>query len=210
MRRHLVWVLPAALAAGIVSMPSFAATHAKIIKYTCMGTEHVIFDNTNIYPVASGATRPVFTTHGKAYCVTYIQTYHWNGGKGPGIATGFVGLSGQTAASRGGKHSLGSWRVTASNGQNNAPNVNWHLHVQRLRAGNLVAEQAIARRVLHRRRHARRHREVTSYSRARGAQRSSMCPVFQITAAPAHVTTNRPTTKMPSMFRSSHAAFATI
>lgn len=76
----------------------------------------------------NGGARPTFSTGGKAYCVTYIQTYHWNDGKGPGIATGFVGLSGKPG-SLGGPGSLGSWPVTATNGQNNAPNVNWRANV---------------------------------------------------------------------------------
>lgn len=119
----------AASVAILGASTAFAATPtAKITKYHCEGAERVLFNNTNGFPVANGGARPTFSTHGKAYCVTYIQTYHWNGGKGPGIATGHVGLS-AVGTALGAPGSVGSWAVTATNGQNNAPNVNWRANL---------------------------------------------------------------------------------
>ena len=124
-RRHRILGSLAVLGlGGVIAVPGLAAGHAKSRHWTCTGGERTIFDNTNVGLVGNGGTRPSFSTGGKAYCVTYIQTYHWNNGKGAGLATGFVGLT-ATGSSVGGPGSIGSWKVTASSGQGGAPNVNW-------------------------------------------------------------------------------------
>jgi len=125
---RIIWWFSPLLAAGLVAAPGLAAGHSKGRKWVCTGAERVIFDNTNVGLVGNGGRRPSFSTGGKAYCVTYIQTYHWNNGKGAGLATGFVGLTG-TATALGGAGSVGSWKVTASSGQDNAPNVNWRANL---------------------------------------------------------------------------------
>lgn len=59
-----------------------AAKRTPLSSYVCQGSQITLFDNTNGYEVANGGTLPVFSTKGKAYCLNYIQTYHWNNGKG--------------------------------------------------------------------------------------------------------------------------------
>ena len=81
--------------------PGGANSAAPISSYVCSGAQITLFDNTNGSPVTSGAAAPTFSTNGKAYCLTYIQTYHWNDGHGaaPGhlslirISTSPPGLS---------------------------------------------------------------------------------------------------------------------
>ncbi len=94
--------------------------------YTCSGKQITLFDNTNGNPVGNGGAPPTFGTGGKAYCVTYIQTYHWN--NGAGAPPGTLGLK-----SSGGSGALpatiGPFAAKASAGQNNAPNVNWYVYV---------------------------------------------------------------------------------
>src|SRR5207244_3032532 len=73
----------------------------------------------------NGATEPTFSTGGKAYCVTSIQTYHWNGGKGK--APGTLGL--KHVSGPAGFATVGPFTAVGSAGQNNAPNVNWQANV---------------------------------------------------------------------------------
>jgi hypothetical protein len=96
--------------------------------YTCSGKQVTIFDNTNGGLVANGGAPPTFSTHGKAYCVTYIETYHWNSGKG--AAPGKLGLK-RVAGPAGPaiKTEIGPLQAKASAGQNNAPNVNWYVGI---------------------------------------------------------------------------------
>ena len=121
------WVSPLLAA---VAAPAFATGQASLPHWTCAGSERVIFDDTNVGLVGSGGRRPTFSTAGKAYCVTYIQTYHWNNGKGAGTATGLLGLSALGTA-LGGPGSIGSWRVSASSGQAGAPSLNWRATLPR-------------------------------------------------------------------------------
>ncbi|HWB23345.1 MAG TPA: hypothetical protein VG652_10700 [Gaiellaceae bacterium] len=94
--------------------------------YTCTGSQVKLFDNTNGFAIGSGGTTPTFSTGGKAYCVTYIQTYHWNDGKGS--PPGRLGLR-RVAGSAGLPALIGPLAAKASAGQNNAPKVNWHVGV---------------------------------------------------------------------------------
>jgi hypothetical protein len=92
--------------------------------YRCSGKQITLFDNTNGGAVNSGGAPPSFNTGGKAYCVTYIQTYHWNGGSG--APPGTLGLK-RTGGT--GEATVGPFPAKASPGQNNAPNVNWYVYV---------------------------------------------------------------------------------
>jgi hypothetical protein len=93
--------------------------------YQCSGKQVTLFDNTNGDPVDSGGAPPTFTTKG-AWCVTYIQTYHWNGGRGE--PPGTLGLK-RVAGGAGLADAIGPFPAKASAGQNNAPNVNWYADV---------------------------------------------------------------------------------
>jgi hypothetical protein len=89
--------------------------------YVCHGTEAPVFDNINAEAVSNGGKPPTFSTHGLAYCLMYIQTYHWN--KGTGSAPGRVGLvrvSGPAALPK----YISSLAAKASSSQH-IPNVNW-------------------------------------------------------------------------------------
>jgi len=107
-------------------------------KYRCTGSEMVIFDNSNGDLVENGGTPPTFSTRGRAYCVTYIQTYHWDFGANPGPA-GQVGLKARAGSvgggSTGGPGWVGSWQATGTPGQATTqypagvPNVNWRANL---------------------------------------------------------------------------------
>ena len=89
--------------------------------YLCHGTEAPLFDNINAEAVSNGGSPPTFSTHGMAYCLMYIQTYHWN--KGTGSAPGSIGLvrvSGPAALPK----YVASLPAKASSSQH-VPNVNW-------------------------------------------------------------------------------------
>ncbi|HSX22238.1 MAG TPA: PKD domain-containing protein, partial [Gaiellaceae bacterium] len=88
-------------------------------KYRCTGNQIKLFDNSNGNGVLNGAKPPSFSTKGKSYCVTQIDTYHWNNGKG--ATPGWLGLKGPTT--------VGPARATGSAGQGGAKNVNWTLNI---------------------------------------------------------------------------------
>ena len=91
--------------------------------YTCQSPAVKLFDNTNAEGVRNGGAAPSFSTGGKAYCLTRIQTYHWNNGQGAGGGSlGLVQLSGAGVR-------VGPFPAQTSSGQGNAPNVNWFVNV---------------------------------------------------------------------------------
>jgi hypothetical protein len=93
--------------------------------YVCHGTQATLFDNINAEAVSNGASRPTFSTHGMAYCLMYIQTYHWNKGAGsPPGSVGLVRLGGPAAL----PESIASLSAKASSSQG-VPNVNWFASV---------------------------------------------------------------------------------
>ena len=94
--------------------------------YHCSGKQITLFDNTNGTGVNDGGAPPSFSTMGKAYCLTYIQTYHWNGGAG--APPGTLGLK-RTGGAGTLPAVVGPFAAKASSGQNNAPNVNWYVYV---------------------------------------------------------------------------------
>lgn len=114
--------------AGLVlasGAPGGATTHP-LSTYVCQGSQRTLFDNTNGLEVANGGGLPTFSTHGKAYCVTYIQTYHWNNGKGsyPGHLS-LIRVSGPPGLP---KHTH-FFPAKGSPGQNNVVNANAYADV---------------------------------------------------------------------------------
>ncbi|MDE3064593.1 MAG: PKD domain-containing protein [Acidobacteriota bacterium] len=90
-------------------------------RWTCRGATTKLFDNWNGGGVLGGGRPPSFSTRGVTYCLTQLDTYHWNGGKG--ATPGSIGLGGPRGAK------VGSWSATGSSGQGGAANVNWAAHV---------------------------------------------------------------------------------
>ena len=100
-----------------------AASHTSGV--TCTGQIVEIFAGFGTGGAVNGATKPTFSTGGQAYCLTAIQTYHWNGGKGQ--APGTLGL--EHVSGPAGFSTVGPFNAIGSAGQNNAPNVNWQANV---------------------------------------------------------------------------------
>jgi len=109
---------------GVVSSISNVDAAAQ---YTCTqpAKQTTLLDDTNGDLVVNGATPPSFSTKGVAYCLTYIQTYHWNNGNGE--VPGTLGLKG-TKVAAGLAATIGPFAAMSSAGQNNAPNVNWYVY----------------------------------------------------------------------------------
>ena len=84
--------------------------------YTCSGPNNLIFDNWNQGTAANGGKPATFDTSGKAYCVTTVATYHWNGGKGapPG-----------TISLRQGSKDILSWPSVGQAPDGSPGNINW-------------------------------------------------------------------------------------
>jgi hypothetical protein len=120
-RTPIRWFAPL-LVGALAALPALANADAER-NWACTGAERVLFDNTNAALVGNGGRRPRFDTGGKAYCVTYVQTYHWNNGEGA-RATGFVGLIG-TSTALGGLGPIGFWKATGRPG--GAPNAIWRV-----------------------------------------------------------------------------------
>ena len=110
-------------------MPALAEANAAARTWACTGLERVLFDNTNVALVGNGGRRPAFNTGGKAYCVTAVQTYHWNNGKGT-AAAGFVGLTG-TASALGGPGPVGFWKAYGPGAPSAPPNAIWRVTLSR-------------------------------------------------------------------------------
>ena len=79
----------AVVAAGVAMAPSIgsAAPKSPFANYYCQGTRFTLFNNLNKAKVHDGGTPPTFSTGGRVLCLTYMQTFHWNKGKGalPGL-----------------------------------------------------------------------------------------------------------------------------
>lgn len=115
-----------ALTGGFVATTALAGDAPSNSSWTCSGATVTLLNNTNSDAVANGAGAPIFSTHGKAYCVALIQTYHWN--DGGGSLPGTLGLKRLGTDMAGVPSSLGPYKALASSGQNNAPNVNWYVY----------------------------------------------------------------------------------
>jgi hypothetical protein len=122
-------VLSGLVAAGVAAGAGAVEAHTQAApKYICDGPEGTLFNNTNGGLVGGGGASPTFSTNGKTFCVTYIEHYHWNDGKG--ARGGAVGLK----RAGGGAAQLPAQIVSkakTSSGTNNAPNVNWYAYVPR-------------------------------------------------------------------------------
>jgi hypothetical protein len=118
--------LALAVLLGVVAAGATAGTAVKG-KYSCHGNQITLFNNSNVYGVDDGGTPPTFSTHGKAYCLTYIETYHWNDGNGQ--SPGTVGLKQMSVPIITLPHELGPYHAKGSSGQGGAPNVNWYADV---------------------------------------------------------------------------------
>lgn len=95
-------------------------------KWSCNGQIERIFTSFGSGGVAeNGGSAPTFSTNGQAYCLTAIQTYHWN--KGAGKAPGTLGLTHVSGPA--GFASLGPFTAVGSAGQGGAQNVNWQANV---------------------------------------------------------------------------------
>jgi hypothetical protein len=107
----------ALLAAGLLSGTGLAANRHAAAGWRCDGPEVVIFDNTNGVAVRGGGTPASFTTD-RFYCLTYLEHYHWNDGKGD--APGKIGLAG--------KETVGPYQALGSSGQGGARSVNHYVY----------------------------------------------------------------------------------
>jgi len=131
LRRRATWVAVFVLAVAIGAIATImlrggtpkangAATH-DFADYVCHGAQVPLFDNVNAQAVSNGGSTPSFSTHGTAYCLLYIQTYHWNKGKGsPPGTVGLVRLSGPAALPK----YITTLPAKGSSSQS-VPNVNW-------------------------------------------------------------------------------------
>ena len=131
MPRPLTTALVAGLAlavAGFLVGGALGKGATRAAAYTCDTSKQVtLLDTSNGDAVGNGGTAPTFSTNGKAYCLHYIQTYHWNGGKGqPPGTLGLKRIGG--GAGPGIAAAVGPVQAKASSGQNNAPNVNWYMY----------------------------------------------------------------------------------
>jgi len=132
LKRPTTWVAALILLGAVVGVVvatsghgSPAASGGKIRSfagYFCQGDQFTLFSNANAEAVSNGGSDPTFSTHGKAYCLMYVQTYHWNKGAGsPPGTVGVVRLSGPAKIPK----YIASLPAKTSKGQNGAPNVNW-------------------------------------------------------------------------------------
>lgn len=106
--------------------PSNKGNSGSVAGYVCHGHEATLFDNINAQAVSNGASRPTFSTQGKAYCLMYVQTYHWN--KGAGSAPGTIGLvrvNGPGAL----PSYIGALPAKTTPGSNGVANVNWYANI---------------------------------------------------------------------------------
>jgi hypothetical protein len=133
LKRPLTWGLLVVIVAIVVvvivksgsSTPGGPKTNTtgktgNFASYVCHGTQTTLFSNINSDAVSNGGSQPSFSTHGKAYCLMYIQTYHWNKGTGsPPGTVGLVRVSGPAALAK----YVSSLPAKATD-QNGVPNVN--------------------------------------------------------------------------------------
>ncbi len=112
-----------ALAAGPLSS---ASAGVALSQYVCQGSQVTLFDNTNGLNVSNGGADPVFSTNNKPYCLTYLQTYHWNNGRGS--TPGHLSLI-RVSGPKGLAPLTHFYAAKSSSGQNGAPNVNFYADV---------------------------------------------------------------------------------
>jgi hypothetical protein len=81
----------------------------------------LVFDNRNKLEVFNRPTRPATFTIDRSHFITYLYTYHWNGGRGSPPTPGTIGLR------RSDGTMFGPWEASASSGFGGAPNVDWYI-----------------------------------------------------------------------------------
>jgi hypothetical protein len=84
LKRPTTWVAALILLGAVVGVVvatsghgSPAASGGKIRSfagYFCQGDQFTLFSNANAEAVSNGGSDPTFSTHGKAYCLMYVQT----------------------------------------------------------------------------------------------------------------------------------------
>lgn len=92
-----------------------SAPTAASLGYQCTGPQVKIFDNWNGGGVSVGGAPVKFSTNGKTYCLAWVATYHWNGGKG--AIPGRIGLVGANGSYSG--------QAVGTDGQGGVPDANW-------------------------------------------------------------------------------------
>jgi PKD repeat protein len=116
----------------VANVPAGVAASAPA--YMCStGPQKKLLDNSNVFAVLNGAKPPTFSTHGHAYCLVSITTYHWN--KGQGQKPGTIGLT-VVSGVGGAGGTVGPFKATGSSGQGGASNVNWTVSIP---TGKVVA-----------------------------------------------------------------------
>src|SRR5579872_3130387 len=105
----------ALLVYGMFGSPVAVGARAAGPQYTCNGNIVKLFDNSNGLALLNAGRAPKFSTGGKAYCVTSVETYHWNNGKGS--PPGKLGLAGSS--------SVAPIQATGNAGQGGVQNASW-------------------------------------------------------------------------------------
>ena len=133
--RRLLTSLVGLVGLGIAVVATVpAGVAASTPAYSCSsGPQQKLLNNSNVFGVLNGGKPPTFSTHGKAYCLVSITTYHWNNGLGK--KPGTIGLKAVSGVGGAGAR-LGPFKATGSSGQGGAPNVNWTVTIP---AGKVVA-----------------------------------------------------------------------
>lgn len=135
MRSALLWLV--AGLAGLAASVAFAAGPRANPSYFCHGSIVEVFAGSGTGAVVNGGKPPTFSTKGQAYCVTSVQTYHWNNGKGQ--APGTIALR-QVSGPAGFDAEAGPFKAMGSAGQNGAPNVNWQVTLSTAPAPDAVID----------------------------------------------------------------------
>lgn len=82
------------------------------------GAEVVVFTNANDWPIRDGATKPATFTLDALTRITFVQTYHWHGGKG--VPPGTISITGPDGTVH------GPWEAVGSVGQGGVKNAYWN------------------------------------------------------------------------------------
>jgi hypothetical protein len=83
------------------------------------GEEVVLFSNSNPDGIRDGATKPATLVIDAPTLVTYVQTYHWHGGKG--AKPGTISISGPDGIV------YGPWKAKGTDGQGGVKNAYWEV-----------------------------------------------------------------------------------
>jgi hypothetical protein len=113
------------LAGPAVLLLVTASAAAAPPQYNCLGTQTTLFDNTNADLITDTGSPPSFSTGGKTYCMTYIQTYHYN--EGNGAPPGTLGIN-RVGGSVAGAANSARFAAKGTAGQGGA-NENWYADV---------------------------------------------------------------------------------